>query len=199
MGLEAAFNFITDLNSANPAATDNVSVGDDHLRGIKAAIAGTFTNFAGIALTPTEAQINLACIPQLCGAWKLSEANFNDTSYTTIATYTSSVESGIGFVDLTGIMTINSAGTYMVEIGATLISPSGDLDFSWGVDKGTSGSPEADFLDEGIGIVDNTTETRMTMARPMVLAALDTLELTMKVSANNVDLKGITLNAVRIG
>ena len=50
--------FITDLNPVNPAGTDPKSEGDDHIRNIKTGLDGTFPNFAGIAMTATEAELN---------------------------------------------------------------------------------------------------------------------------------------------
>jgi len=56
MALET-FQYIDDLNASNPTATDNVSQGDDHIRGIKTTLKNTFPNVTG-AITLTEAQIN---------------------------------------------------------------------------------------------------------------------------------------------
>lgn len=55
MGLET-FNYIDSLNASNPVhATDPVSQGDDHLRGIKTVLLNTFPNLdAAVDLTPTE-------------------------------------------------------------------------------------------------------------------------------------------------
>jgi hypothetical protein len=49
--------YIDDLNSSNPAAGDNVSEGDDHIRGIKNVLKTTFPNIDG-AVTPTDTEIN---------------------------------------------------------------------------------------------------------------------------------------------
>ena len=51
------FGFIDDLNAANPTATDNVSEGDDHIRGVKATLKSTFPNVTG-AITATETELN---------------------------------------------------------------------------------------------------------------------------------------------
>ena len=51
------FGFIDDLNAANPTATDNVSEGDDHIRGIKATLKSTFPNVTG-AINATETELN---------------------------------------------------------------------------------------------------------------------------------------------
>ena len=47
--------YLDDLNSSNPAAGDNVSEGDDHIRGIKNVLKTTFPNIdAAVNATPTE-------------------------------------------------------------------------------------------------------------------------------------------------
>ena len=58
MGLEA-FSYITSLNASNPIhATDPVSQGDDHVRGLKTTLLNTFPNLdAAVNITPTEANL----------------------------------------------------------------------------------------------------------------------------------------------
>ena len=56
MGIET-FEFIDDLVAANPTSTDNVSEGDDHLRGLKTTLKNTFPNVTG-AINPTETELN---------------------------------------------------------------------------------------------------------------------------------------------
>lgn len=56
MPLESA-SYISQLNSANPAATDLLSQGDDHIRLIKAVLQATFPNING-PVTATDEQIN---------------------------------------------------------------------------------------------------------------------------------------------
>ena len=47
--------YLDDLNSSNPAAGDNDSEGDDHIRGIKNVLKLTFPNIdAAVNATPTE-------------------------------------------------------------------------------------------------------------------------------------------------
>ena len=47
--------YLDDLNSSNPVAGDNVSEGDDHIRGIKNVLKLTFPNIdAACNVTPTE-------------------------------------------------------------------------------------------------------------------------------------------------
>lgn len=59
MGLETTFNYIDDLNPANPNGDpDQVAQGDDHLRGIKNAVLGSFPNLGQAAVTATAAVLN---------------------------------------------------------------------------------------------------------------------------------------------
>ena len=51
------FNHIDSLVTTNPTATDNVSEGDDHIRGIKTTLKNTFPNVTG-AVTPTQTELN---------------------------------------------------------------------------------------------------------------------------------------------
>ena len=50
--------YIDDLVATNPAAGDNVSEGDDHIRGIKNVLKTTFPNIDG-AVNTTEDELNL--------------------------------------------------------------------------------------------------------------------------------------------
>ena len=50
--------YIDDLVSTNPAAGDNVSEGDDHIRGIKNVLKTTFPSIDG-AVTATQAELNV--------------------------------------------------------------------------------------------------------------------------------------------
>ncbi len=49
--------YIDDLNASNPAAGDNVSEGDDHIRGIKNVLKTTFPNIDG-AINATDTELN---------------------------------------------------------------------------------------------------------------------------------------------
>ena len=49
--------YIGDLVSANPAVGDDVSEGDDHIRGIKNVLKVTLPNVTG-AITPTHTELN---------------------------------------------------------------------------------------------------------------------------------------------
>jgi hypothetical protein len=61
LALESA-TYINSLNVSNPAATDNLSQADDHIRMLKQVLKATFPNIAG-AVTPTHTQFNQALVP----------------------------------------------------------------------------------------------------------------------------------------
>ena len=57
MTVESA-SFISQLNTAYPAAGDNISEGDDQLRLIKSVLKTQFPNLSTTAVNPTAAQFN---------------------------------------------------------------------------------------------------------------------------------------------
>ncbi len=57
MTVESA-TYISQLNTAQPAASDNISEGDDHLRLIKSVLQAQFPNLGTTAARPTAAQLN---------------------------------------------------------------------------------------------------------------------------------------------
>jgi hypothetical protein len=57
MTVESA-SYISQLNTANPGASDNISEGDDHLRLIKSVLKTQFPNTGTVAVTQTTAQMN---------------------------------------------------------------------------------------------------------------------------------------------
>ena len=57
MTVESA-SYISQLNTANPGASDNISEGDDHLRLIKTVLKTQFPNTGTAAVTQTSAQMN---------------------------------------------------------------------------------------------------------------------------------------------
>ena len=57
MTVESA-TFISQLSTSNPAAGDNISEGDDHIRLIKSVLQSQFPNLATTAVSPTSAQLN---------------------------------------------------------------------------------------------------------------------------------------------
>lgn len=56
--LTGSTKYIDDLVNTNPTATDDVSEGDDHIRGIKNVLGNTFQNITG-PITATQAELNL--------------------------------------------------------------------------------------------------------------------------------------------
>lgn len=56
MGLESA-TYVGQLNSSNPAASDQRSQGDDHIRLVKATLLASFPAVTG-AVTPTHTELN---------------------------------------------------------------------------------------------------------------------------------------------
>ena len=59
MSIDADFTYIDGLEVANPTTGDPRSEGDDHLRGIKNAVKGTFPNIGAAAVTGTAAELNV--------------------------------------------------------------------------------------------------------------------------------------------
>jgi len=57
MTVESA-SYISQLNSSQPTASDNISEGDDHLRLIKSVLKTQFPNLGTTAVNPTSAQFN---------------------------------------------------------------------------------------------------------------------------------------------
>ena len=57
MTVESA-TYISQLNTAQPTASDNISEGDDHLRLIKSVLQAQFPNLGTAAARPTATQLN---------------------------------------------------------------------------------------------------------------------------------------------
>ena len=57
MPVESA-SYISQLNTSNPTASDNISEGDDHLRLIKSVLQTQFPSLATTAVTQSSAQMN---------------------------------------------------------------------------------------------------------------------------------------------
>ena len=126
MGLESA-TYISELDSANPTATDPVSQGDDHLRLIKVVLKNQFSGLSGTtAVTASGAELN-----QLDGFAMLQENNSiwlgNNPSGTTD---TASYNVAVGTTALDAIttgdnnvaigydaLTVNTTGANNVGIG----------------------------------------------------------------------------------
>lgn len=85
--------YISDLDDTYPASGDAPSEGDNHIRNIKTALAGTFASFTGAAVTATEAELNYLDITTL-GTSQASKAVTAD---------------GSGNITLAGNLTINES------------------------------------------------------------------------------------------
>lgn len=72
--------YISDLNSANPAAGDAKSEGDDHIRNIKASLKTTFPNIAGV-MSATHSELSGVAAANLAEAIAgvAAAANWNTT------------------------------------------------------------------------------------------------------------------------
>ena len=130
MGLESA-TYISQLDSANPTATDPVSEGDDHLRLIKAVLKNQFSGLSGTtAVTTSGAELN-----QLDGFAMLQENNSiwlgNDPSGTT-STASNNVAVGLTALDAIttgddnvaigqGALSANTTGGSNVAVGSTAL------------------------------------------------------------------------------
>lgn len=124
MGLEApTVTRLDELNDAWPLNTDLRSEGDDHLRVIKRVLKTTFPNLNGV-VTATLAQVNrtsiLGSYGGILGTSAVDTGNLTDiTTYgssTTFATTDISVNAS------SGIMTINTTGTYLFHYASSFIS-----------------------------------------------------------------------------
>ena len=62
MSIDADFTYIDGLEVANPTTGDPRSEGDDHIRGIKNAVKGTFPNIVAAAVTATAAELNYCAV-----------------------------------------------------------------------------------------------------------------------------------------
>lgn len=82
MPLESA-TYISDLNASNPAATDELLQGDDHIRLIKSAIKATFPNFTAAPLVSANTDIDALVSAAPNGASVLADAGANFKTNTT--------------------------------------------------------------------------------------------------------------------
>jgi len=125
MGLESA-TYISELDSANPTATDPISQGDDHLRLIKAVLKNQFSGLSGTtAVTSDGAEMNL-----LDGC----TATTTELNYLDITTLGQSEESKVLTADANGDVTIEDGafdfdvashdGTNGLKLGGTLVTSS---------------------------------------------------------------------------
>lgn len=105
------FNFLDSLNASNPVSTDGQVQGDDHIRGIKAAIKATFPSIAGAcAITDTQLSNLGAGNLNIAGDGSAVAPSIGYASDATIGFYKIST----GIQGITGRLLGNGA----VEVGA---------------------------------------------------------------------------------
>ena len=141
MGLESV-NHISDLDSKNPLAGDNVSQGDDHIRNIKTALLADFPNInATVSATPT--QLDYTAVTTL-GTAEPSKAltasiastiTFNGMTVTDLGTVTTADING-GTLDGVAIgnssrssikaTTLNASQSLVLATGSTVTGISND-------------------------------------------------------------------------
>ena len=117
MGIESSFNYIDDLDSANPATGDNVSQGDDHLRGIKSAVKGSFPSLGSAAVNATASELNV-----LSGVTAfLDEDDMASNSATAIASQQSirQYHRQINVATVSGAVTIDCDGGFVQYLTAS--------------------------------------------------------------------------------
>ena len=136
--------YLDDLNASNPAAGDNVSEGDDHIRGIKNVLKLTFPNVdAAVNATPTE--LNLidggtargtdalatgdGILINDAGTMKMTNVDtvktFMQTGITTDLSGDSSPQLG-GFLDANGNYIQTEKGADIASASPTVITTVGD-------------------------------------------------------------------------
>lgn len=138
MALES-FSYITSLNASNPVhATDQVSVGDDHLRGVKTTLLNSFPNVnAAVNLTPAEfnyldgvtgvtgsGNLALSAGPTLTGTLTAAIANFSGA--VTALSYGGITEANL--LDKSATETVSGAWTFgAVTAGAITATSYGSV------------------------------------------------------------------------
>ena len=106
MALES-FSFISSLNASNPVhATDQVSQGDDHIRGVKLSLLNSFPNInAAVNFTPTEAN-RLVGLNGLTGTGNLV-ASISPTFTGTLSAAAIAVSGAVTAISYDGILEFN--------------------------------------------------------------------------------------------
>ncbi len=128
MGLES-FSYITSLNASNPVhATDQVSQGDDHIRGCKTVLLNSFAAISG-AVTSTHTELNyLDGVTGTTGTGDLGlSASPTFTGTLTAAAIEATTYDGIAaanLVDKSAAESIAGTWTFTTLVGGTLTATS---------------------------------------------------------------------------
>ena len=152
MALESG-TYISQLNSSNPTASDDVSEGDDHLQLIKAVLKNQFSGLTGTtAISASEAELNIM------DGVTATAAELNYLDITTLGTSADSkaltqasgavtIAADVTISGTTPLLTIGDAGTE----DTMLVFDGNAVDYRVGLDDGT------DKLEIGAGSAHGTT------------------------------------------
>ena len=129
MPIDTDFTYISGLEKANPLAGDARSEGDDHIRGIKTAVTGSFPNIGAAAVTSTAAELSYTDVTTL-GTSQNSKAMTVDSggavdhsgkSWTDLGTVTTADING-GTIDGVALGTTNTGNTETTGDDSTKLS-----------------------------------------------------------------------------
>ena len=178
-------NFIPELDDNNPLGSDNVSLGDDHMRLIKRCVTGSFAAFVGTTGTPksvtlTEDEINQLAVDVA--------ANIID-----IATNVSNISANLANISTnTGDIALNTADIVTINADAAFKALAETISGAWVFTPGLndlalSGDATVEDLD--------TNPKKLGWRNPSVKGANADRALTQNdeaqvllVSSNNIDL-----------
>jgi len=168
MGFETGSTYISQLVSANPTASDDVSEGDDHLRMIKEVLTTQFSGLAATtAISSSEAELNVldgiaagltAAELSILDGVTATAAELNYLDVTTLGTSADSkaltqasgavtIAADVTISGTTPLLTIGDAGTE----DTMLVFDGNAVDYRVGLDDGT------DTLEIGVGSAHGTT------------------------------------------
>ena len=148
MALETA-TYISDLNAANPAATDGLAQADDHFRIIKGAVKATFPNVTG-AISATHGALDAAAT--FAGAITASVASINNLSNITATADQLNSTSLIGTLPVVGTLAQGSVvvGNSSSVATAVTLGTSGTVLTSNGSDAAWTALPVVSSFDAGM-------------------------------------------------
>lgn len=173
MSVESA-TYISQLNSALPAAGDLISEGDNHLNLIKSTLLATFPNFTATAITPTSADVNKIAGAATTGATGFNVVTQAATDNTTLAASTEMVQAALlASSGVTAVLPAQSgnSGKVLGTNGTTA---------SWVADGATPTwtTKTANYTAvNGDALMCNTTSSAFTITLPASPAANDTVRI----------------------
>lgn len=126
MALEGSFNTIDDLVITNPEEGDTRTQGDDHLRGIKKAIKGSFTDIGSTPVSATGTQLNyVASVTPGTAAANKAVVLDGAKGIATITSATITTMTGNVTGNVTGDLTGNVTGDLTGNVTATSVLADG--------------------------------------------------------------------------